>query len=247
MDLYQFPISHFCEKARWALDYKGIPWRARNLLPGPHLRTTRRLARDSSVPLLVDGERVIQGSSAIIDYLEQQRPEPALTPRTGNLASLAREWEIFLDQEIGIHLRRYFFHYWLAEPELLRPLLLQGASGPGVLLYRLGFSQVRRLMRSSMNITPETAELSRQRVLAALRRLDAVVARQPFVVAGGFSRADLTAAALLGPLCRAEGYGIVWPQRLPAVLAEFHEAQARRPFYAWVTGLYRDYRHPTRT
>ena len=24
--LYQFQFSHFCEKARWALDYKGVPY-----------------------------------------------------------------------------------------------------------------------------------------------------------------------------------------------------------------------------
>jgi Glutathione S-transferase, N-terminal domain len=26
IQLYQFPFSHFCEKARWALDYKSIAY-----------------------------------------------------------------------------------------------------------------------------------------------------------------------------------------------------------------------------
>ena len=36
IELYQFPLSHFCEKARWALDYKSIAYRPVNLLPGFH-------------------------------------------------------------------------------------------------------------------------------------------------------------------------------------------------------------------
>lgn len=31
--LYQFPQSHFAEKGRWLLDYKGLDYQARNLYP----------------------------------------------------------------------------------------------------------------------------------------------------------------------------------------------------------------------
>ena len=34
--LYQFPLSHFCEKARWMLDYKELEYVAQNLMPGAH-------------------------------------------------------------------------------------------------------------------------------------------------------------------------------------------------------------------
>src|SRR5882762_1573570 len=42
--LYDFRSSHYSEKARWALDFKGIPYAPRHLLPGFHMRTTRKLA-----------------------------------------------------------------------------------------------------------------------------------------------------------------------------------------------------------
>ncbi|MDB6010395.1 MAG: glutathione S-transferase family protein [Gammaproteobacteria bacterium] len=35
--LYDFRSSHYSEKARWALDFKGIPYAPRRLLPGFHL------------------------------------------------------------------------------------------------------------------------------------------------------------------------------------------------------------------
>jgi len=57
--LYQFGVSHYCEKARWAMDYKGLPYRPRNLLPGPHIKQMRKIAPDIIVPVLESGNTVI--------------------------------------------------------------------------------------------------------------------------------------------------------------------------------------------
>ena len=56
--LYQFAGSHYCEKARWALDFKGVGYQARNLVPGFHMRTARRIATATMLPILVDDERL---------------------------------------------------------------------------------------------------------------------------------------------------------------------------------------------
>ena len=80
IELYQFPFSHFCEKVRWALDYKGVAYRPVNLLPGFHFRYLVKLAPKTSVPVLRDGATVVQDSSAIIDYLDRRYANPALTP-----------------------------------------------------------------------------------------------------------------------------------------------------------------------
>src|SRR6516165_7266581 len=80
MKLYQFTFSHYCEKARWALDHKGIAYQPINLLPGSHLRTVRRLTPDRGLPVLLDDATVIQDSSAIITYLDTKFPSPTLTP-----------------------------------------------------------------------------------------------------------------------------------------------------------------------
>ncbi|MHB8744867.1 MAG: glutathione S-transferase N-terminal domain-containing protein, partial [Sulfuricaulis sp.] len=61
--LLEFPHSHFCEKARWALDYKGIPFEAVAILPGFHRITVRKYARDSSVPVLLTDAGAVQGAS----------------------------------------------------------------------------------------------------------------------------------------------------------------------------------------
>ena len=79
--LYQFPVSHYCEKVRWALDFKGLKYQKINLVPGPHVRKVLQMASKSQVPVLEDGKDIIQGSAEIIDYLESKYPERSLTPK----------------------------------------------------------------------------------------------------------------------------------------------------------------------
>src|SRR5690554_7199812 len=69
--LYQFCVSHYSEKVRWALDYKGINYQPVNLLPGQHVQTIRKLTgAGSSVPVLDHDGQLIQGSSRILDHLD---------------------------------------------------------------------------------------------------------------------------------------------------------------------------------
>ncbi|VAW80072.1 hypothetical protein MNBD_GAMMA15-1204 [hydrothermal vent metagenome] len=52
MTLYQFPISHYCEKIRWALDYKGLPYTTINPLPGSHIAGENSVADLAAAALL---------------------------------------------------------------------------------------------------------------------------------------------------------------------------------------------------
>ena len=63
--LYVFAISHYCEKARWALDYLDVAYKIRYLAPGFHREVAKKFgARRSSLPILEAGEQVLQGSTA---------------------------------------------------------------------------------------------------------------------------------------------------------------------------------------
>ena len=105
--LYQFRHSHFSEKARWALDFKGVPYETINLVRGPHERVARQLgAAESTVPILTlpDGT-VIQDSTAIIDWLEERFPDvPSLNPPSEAEYSEARRLEERFDDTLGYHL-----------------------------------------------------------------------------------------------------------------------------------------------
>lgn len=247
--LYQFPISHYCEKSRWALDYKGLPYEIVNLLPGPHLLTTKRLAKRSCVPILDYEGKILQDSTHILEFLEHAIPSPPLIPDKAAEQKEALEWEEYCDAEVGKHLRRYFYHYLLDEPRLMPKLILEQQAWYGRYLYFFTYPLVKRLMRKSMNIYPEPVKRSKQALDEALRRLDREVARREFLVGGRFSRADMAAAALLAPLFTPSEHDYPWPpvSSLPEPLQETHARWADSALARWVHRLYRDFRKRGRT
>ena len=79
-------------------------------------------------------------------------PERRLTPLDTLSASLAAEWERYLDAEIGVSIRCWFYYYVLPERTLATRFLLQGAPWYGRPLYALMFPAVRHAMRQMMHI-----------------------------------------------------------------------------------------------
>jgi glutathione S-transferase len=75
--LVTFGISHFCEKARWALDWHGINYEEISWPPGVHQILAKRFgAKGTTLPILLDDETVVQGSGAIIDWADQETRDP---------------------------------------------------------------------------------------------------------------------------------------------------------------------------
>lgn len=216
--LYQFPISHFCEKVRWALDYKGLEYRTKNLLPGLHVKTIKKLAKDSSVPVIEHDGRIVQGAGKIISYLDEQFPDKKLTPVNPGERQAAQEWERYLDVEVGIHLRRYMYQVLLQHPSLVTGFFATGGPFWAKPFLRLVFPQLSKRMRHLMDINKASAAQSKKRMEAALKRIDDTLSKQRYLVGDRFSRADLTAGALLAPLFMPPQYGLRWPEQLPEPL-----------------------------
>jgi glutathione S-transferase len=245
-ELYDFRFSHYSEKARWALDFKGVPYTARHLLPGFHLRTARKLAPRTCVPILKADSAVIQDSTEIINFLDRTFPDRSLTPADPKDAQGALEWEEYLDEEIGVTLRLWFYHHTLPDRARALSFLCQDAPWLQRSLFALSFAPIRRAMTKMMSINAESASAAEGRVLLALDRLDAALERGPFLVGDCFSRADLTACALLWPLCRpGEPESAVEALLPPPVYAFRRQLQGRR-FYRWVLERYREHRSPVR-
>ena len=70
--LWHFTVSHFNEKARWALDFKHIPHVRRALFFSYLPRTLWRTRQPSLPVLILDG---IADSTRIIAALEQLQPD----------------------------------------------------------------------------------------------------------------------------------------------------------------------------
>ncbi|WP_273207096.1 glutathione S-transferase family protein [Marinobacter subterrani] len=218
LKLYQFAISHYCEKIRWALEFKGLNYETVNLLPGQHVKTIRKLTgRTSSVPVLDHDGRIVQGSAGILDYLDEIFPERPLTPTDPDLRARALAWERRLDDEAGPAIRCYSYHHFLQRPKIVVPMLAAGTPFYNRILLSLAFSRVNEVMRKWMQINDKTADRSRQVMETLLTELAGIYREQPFLVGDRFSRADLTAAALFAPLFQPPEYPVPWPKpaRIP--------------------------------
>ena len=236
LTLYQFTYSHFCEKVRWALDYKQLPYQPHNLLAGPHLLTTKKLAPKTAVPILIDGETVIQDSAEILNHLDTKWPAAPLTPSDPILKKEALEWETYLDTEIGVPIRLYFYNSILSNVPMAKQVMLRDAPWYGPLLYRFIFPVVRGKIRESLGVSPEAAVQAKQHLEAAFAKLNQALIGKNFLVGDCFSRADLTACSLLAMFCLPQ-------QTLPDALETFRTEHEQDRFFPWVAQTYQTYRH----
>jgi glutathione S-transferase len=244
IQLYQFPISHYCEKVRWALDFKGLPYQKVNYLPGLHARKNKKLAKFSSVPILKHKDAVIQGSTQIIDYLEAEFPGKPLNFSDKQLNQAANEWERYADENIGPHVRRIMYHELLNHPSIVIPLFSHQGPWYSGLYFKLTYPKLTQVMRKLMNINDESVIESKEILQNSLSKLNQYLSITPsdittdnqlsrnYLVGDQFSRADLSVSALLAPLFSPKEYGLNWPDTFPPEIQSLIESYAPHMTYA---------------
>lgn len=246
--LWQIEVSHYSEKARWALEYKGIDHVRRTPLPGTHIPIALALTRGAqpTFPVMQIGGRTIGDSTAIIAALEARHPEPPLYPVDAEERARALELEEYFDEQLGPYTRFLTFHELLKEPEIFAEIASEAVPGPLgqvkplVGAYARVFTSVRWGARDE-----DAAAVARAKVVAALDRLDAELERGDgeFLVGDRFSVADLTAAALFYPLVLPPEGPVSSDAPRPPALDRFRESLSERRGYRWVEDTFRKHRH----
>ena len=245
--LWHIPISHYSEKARWALEHKGVDHVRRAPLPGSHIPIALWMTRGKQItfPVLqVDG-RAIGDSTAIIAVLESIHPERALYPVDAEERARAIELEDYFDEQLGPYTRFLAFHELLNEPEMLTEVASRlvppaiGRMKPFVGAYARVFTSIRWQARDK-----DAAVRAREKIVAAIDRLESELDQGDgeYLVGDRFSVADLTAASLFYPLVvPPEGPTAPDTPRPPA-FERFREELSDRPGYRWVEETFRQHR-----
>ena len=238
--LWQYTFSNFNEKARWALDFKGIPHERRSLMPGS--ARALWLSLRGTVPVLdLDGVRIVD-STRIIEALERQVPEPALYPADSHERKHALELEDFFDEHAGHELRRAAFHEMRHDPGYRARLLATGRGAATYACLRTMLPVAMLYARRRYRIYPTDVEVAKAKIEAALDRIEAERAGGKYLVGGRFTVADLTAAALLFPLADPPELQYPFPRPVPEPLRRWYEAVAAHPAVAWIGTMYREHR-----
>jgi glutathione S-transferase len=201
--LVTIPLSHYCEKARWALDLAGLPYREE-----PHAPLFNRLGGGTVPALVHDGERFTD-STGILAHADRFAGGGVLFPREATVRAEVERHVGRFDTELGPHTRRWAYSHLLAEAALLRSLWAEGVPRVESLLVPVIAPLARHLARRAYRVTPQSAQRSLDRVQSVFREVDALLGDgRDFLVGDGFTAADLTFAALAAPLvlpreCRA--------------------------------------------
>jgi glutathione S-transferase len=242
LTLYTFNISHFAEKARWTLDYEGIPYEEKVLLPGPHQLVTRRIAKRTHVPVLEHDGHCVQGSSAIIDYVADRLGGTKLTAIDPRARAKALELEATLDQAFGRGVQQVLYSALLKDRRTVIDLWSSGGPFWARGFYTVAFPAIASAVRR-MYKTSDAAGVARakQRFVTTFDELDAVLAQQPYLGGDAPSRSDITLASLLAPLCRVPEHRVKWPA-MPLELADLEASLSGRPTWHHVLRMYRDHR-----
>src|SRR3954453_21169264 len=100
--LVTIPISHFCEKARWALDRAGIAYEEQAHVQVVHRFAARRAGGGTTVPGFVRPGGVLTDSREIVDYADSRAPaDRRLFPVDAERSAEIRTFEHDLDEDFG--------------------------------------------------------------------------------------------------------------------------------------------------
>lgn len=247
--LWHIPVSHYSEKARWALEYKGVEHERKAPPPGPHMLVAMALTRSThhTFPVLRLDGRSIGGSAEIIAALERRYPEPALYPADPAERRRALELERFFDSELGPHIRLFAWHELRPDRERMQAMT-DRMLPPAVTRFAPARAAAGRFASAFVQLRfrvadPEAAEAAGKKVLAALDRLEAELDTTPgdYLAGASFSVADLAAASLFYPLVDPPEGPNVLPDPPPGI-ESFRAPLVDRPGYRWVAEMFRRHR-----
>ena len=238
--LHQFAFSHFNDKARWALSYKGIEHDKVTYLPGPHFRPIRKLTGQTQTPVLGIGNDVVHGSTEILERLEVAFPDPALYP--AEHADDIRHFVARFDDQVGPAARTVLFSVMLEHGSYLTGMFSTGKGRLKRALYRATFPLVKGLMAKANGVEASNIEASFRVTRRALDEIAAATAASGYVVGARFTAADLTAAALLAPLANPTHPDMRRPAPMPSAMRSLLDEFRGHPAIAWVNEMYARHR-----
>ena len=246
--LITIPISHYCEKARWALDWAGIPYQERAHLQVLHWIPVTRAGGKKTAPVLVWGDRVFADSADIVEEASAKAPpDRGLFPDDTAAAVEVRALQSDFDARLGPEGRRWMYNALHGRRDIA---VAYGCTGVPAWQRRalpFAYPVVVRIIDRYLDVTPATAAQSEADVRAVF---DSVAARlgdgRPYLCGERFSAADLTFASLSAPMLMPPEYGVPLPQpeELPAAMAATVRELREHPAGAYALKMFRDERRP---
>ena len=217
-------LSPWSERVRWALAFKRLPYEKQDYQIGVDEEEVKKLTGQALVPVLITDGKVIPDSTAILEWLEHSRPEPALLPRSEKDRAQVTLWEEVMTGVLGPQARTLIIGRLLCSGE---PQMQQAGQ---YFEKKYGYSLYAE----------EQARLTVKRVLVSLMH---TLSGRQYLVGDEFSRADLTTASMLMILKPAPDELFVLPAPVRSIDTEpVADDSAFSAIFAWRDQIYKRHR-----
>jgi glutathione S-transferase len=212
--LVTIPISHYCEKARWALDRAGVAYREHAHLQAIHRFAARRAGGGLTVPVFACADGVFVDSADILDWADTQAaPHRALYPADPASAAEVRSLEADFNARLGPHSRRWFYQQLRPRRDLSLTYGCNGIPAWERATMRVAYPALMAILARVLDVSAATAVESEAQVRATFAAVgERLKDGRRYICGERFTAADLTFSALAAPVLMPSGYGV----RLPA-------------------------------
>jgi glutathione S-transferase len=217
-------LSPWSERVRWALVFKHLPYEKQDYRPGVDEEELKTLTGQNQVPVLITEGNVIPDSTAILEWLEATKPEPALLPKAEKDRAQVTLWEELMLGVLGPQGRTLISGRLLrsSEPEMQQAGQFFGG--------KYGHS----------SYAEEQARLIVKRILLSLQQ---TLNGRQYLVGNTFTRADITAASMLMLLRPAPDEFFVFPPRVRPIYTEPVAGDSEfSSVFAWRDEMYQRHR-----
>jgi glutathione S-transferase len=246
--LITIPVSHYCEKTRWALSRLQIPFVEERHMPPFHRFATRGLAAPSgelasqpnlsplnrlvgqtvggqSVPVLIADRQVWLSSDAILQYADTIAPDDLkLYPIDPQQRQQVDQLVESFDTQLAPAVRLWTYSYIMDRPDLVRSLWCEGVPWYEAMLFPVVFPWMRSNVVQMYDISPASAIAADQTIGQIFAMVDGLLADgRSYLVGDRFSAADLAFAGLAAAMVMPDGYGVKFP-----AMSQLPEAMAKR-------------------
>ena len=245
LELYQFEASHYCEKVRLVLDFKGLPYKTIEVSPGVGQIDLYRLSGQRQVPVLKDGDEVVPDSTAIARYLDAKYPAVPVIPTDSKQKGLCLMMEAWADESIGLNARKAMIGAFNQHPNfrtallpVSTPELVKNVVGsvPGDLLSLLG---------AGAGFGGDAVKAATDILRQDLESLCLILAEQPYLCGDGPTLADFAVAGLSMYMKFPSTLYVDLPAGLGGKgVPGLADAPEFKAFWDWRDRLYADFRKP---
>ncbi|MGH2414488.1 MAG: glutathione S-transferase family protein [Brasilonema sp.] len=244
--LITIPVSHYCEKVRWALTKLKLPYIEEAHMPPFHLLATGRVG-GKLTPVMITEDGALTDSTDILRYLDKVAPDNAkLYPTNFESRQQVEQLEDLFDEQLGPATRRWAYFHVMNNYQWMQRTWSNGVPFIERALFPVVFPTVRSIVRQKLNITPESYAQAYEQIKSIFEQVSKLLADgRTYLVGNSFSAADLTFAALAAPAVRPPEHPMTrasleeLPSKMVSEIKEFSET----PAGAFALRLYHDRNH----